>query len=59
VIDPKVRATLSTCGGVLLIPTTTCAHCGLVADQETAACWELDDDGDRMCRACAKKATDK
>lgn len=58
-IDPKVRAALSTCGGVLLIPTTMCAHCGLVDDPETTARWELDEDGDRMCQACGEQNAEK
>jgi hypothetical protein len=57
-ISPNVLATLSTYRGQPLIASNVCAHCGAVDDPETTARWELDEDGDRMCRACAKKEGD-
>lgn len=40
--------------GVLHLPVNVCAHCGYEDDPESAASWETDDDGDRMCPPCAE-----
>jgi hypothetical protein len=58
-ISPKVRATLSTYRGQPLIASNVCAHCGAVDDPESAKRWELDADGDRMCRACSEQNAEK
>jgi hypothetical protein len=58
-ISPKVSATLSTVRGQPLIPCNVCCHCGVDDDPETTARWELDEDGDRMCRACAESERTK
>jgi hypothetical protein len=41
------------------LPVNVCAHCGDVDDPETTSRWELDDDGDRMCRACERAANEE
>ena len=53
-IAPNVRAQFSTYRGQPLIPCNVCCRCGEYDDPETTARWPLDDDGDRICRECAR-----
>lgn len=42
--------------GEIMLPCNVCAHCGECDDPESARRWPEDEDGDRICPACARTA---